>query len=226
MSKADLQALVDVLVRDKDQVIASASRDNAITQAVLRYSADRPREVTIDVVALAGYELDLPMGWDPVLSTLRVIEYPVDQVPASEVDTASVRFRKRPDADVVLAFPFAFPAGASVRLTYTQQHVVDDTTDTIPAVHRNAIACLAASMLCGQLASYYATEGAPTIGADVSDPAAKTDKFRLRARDLAAQYTAIVGVTEKRTTSAGAVAQMRGTDSRGRERLFHASRYR
>lgn len=226
MSKAAFQALVDDLVRDKDQVIASASRDEAIAQAVLQYSADRPREVVVDQVAMAGYELALPAGWDPALSQLRAIEYPVDQLVPRYVSTSDVRFRKRPDEDVVLAFPFEFPAAASVRLTYTQPHVVDDTTDTVPEIHRNAVACLAASMLCGQLASYYATEGAPTIGADVSDPATKTDKFRARARDLAAQYAAAVGTSGKRNVSAGVVTHMQGTDSCGRQRLFHGSRYR
>lgn len=226
MSKIAFQALVDDLVRDKDQVIASASRDNAIAQAVLQYSADRPREVVVDQVAMAGYELALPAGWDPALSTLRAIEYPVDQVTPSYVGLADVRFRKRPDEDVVLAFPFQFPPAATVRLTYTALHVVDDAIDTVPEIHRNAVACLAASMLCGQLANYYATEGEPTLGADVSDPASKTDKFRARARDLAAQYAAAVGTSGKRNVSAGAVTNMRGTDSCGRQRIFHASRYR
>lgn len=225
MSLAAFQAQVTDLVRDKDQVVSSGSIDQAITAAVMRYSVDRPRTVLVDQAADGGVELALPAGWQEAFSRLVSLEYPVDLSPPSEIDLGEVRTRYKPDA-VVLRLPFEIPAGALVRIGYTQQHIVDAGQDTVPDPHRYAVACLAGSIVCGQLHSYYATEGTPTIGADVSDHQGKSERWRTRARDLSNEYLNALGLNVKRSSAAAQVTSMRGSDSQGNARLFHDRRYR
>lgn len=226
MTLLSLQGLVDDLVRDKDQVISTSSRDEAIAQAVIRYSADRARVVLVDVVAVAGGRaLDLPAGWEAGYSQLDSVEYPVDEYPASNLPMAEVRMRRTPTGERI-ELPIELPAGATVRLGYTQRHVVDAGTDTLPDSDRLAVACWAAALICGQLQAYYATESMPSIQADVADHQGKSDRWRTRARDLAARYYNILGIEEKRSTAASTVTSMRGTDSQGNPRLYHNRRYR
>lgn len=222
----DLDALrvqVNDLVRDKDQVVSSASVDAAIAAAVLRYSADFPRPVMVDMAAPGGNELPLPMGWRDD-SRLTSIETPVDLDPPSELNLGDVRFRVRPDG-LALRLPVALQPGDIVRIGYTAPHAVTEFDSTLPQRHQYPVACFAASILCGQLASYYATEGAPTIQADSADHQGKTERYRARARDLASQYATLLGVSERKVVAASATTNMHGRDSLGGRRLFHSRRY-
>jgi hypothetical protein len=231
MPLADYTSAIDDLVRDKDQVLSSGSIQLAIAQALLVYSDHRPREVPADVVAdAAGYELQLPAGWVVDFSVVRAIEYPVDQNPVAMLDMARVYRRLRPAGERI-ELPVALSAGDVVRVTYSATHVVDNATDTVPPAHRHAVQCLAASNLCGQLASYYATEAAPTIGADVSDHQGKTERFRARARDLVAVYNSVLGIAtggkggDVQAKSAGTVVTLDSLNAAGEQRLFHGHRY-
>lgn len=232
MPLADYTSAIDDLVRDKDQVVSSGSKQLAIGQALLVYSGHRPREVVADVAAdVAGYELPLPAGWVPDFSELRAVEYPRDQVPVAMLDMSRIYRRVRPAGERI-ELPVEMPLAAVARVTYSATHTVDNATDTVPIAHRYAVQCLAASILCGQLASYYATEGAPTIGADVSDHQGKTERFRARARDLRDVYNTTLGIatggkggSEGQSKSAGTVVGLESLNADGRPRLFHGSRY-
>lgn len=225
MSLNDYRQLVADLVRDKDQVVSSEGIALAIANAVLRYSDDVPRAVVVDQTAVAGYLQPLPAGWVADYSEIRFVETPIDLVPASLIDAAQTRIRNTPSGDT-LELPNAMAAGETLRIAYTQRHVVDDTTDTVPLHHRLPVASLAGAIVCGQLQAYYASEGAPTIGADVADHQGKAERYRARARDLLADYNKTVGVTDAPVQSAaGTVVQLEGRDSLGGRRLFHSRRY-
>jgi hypothetical protein len=224
MSLADYQQLVDDLVRDKDQVISSGARDAAIEAAVQRYSVDAPRVVVEDVTSAGGSELDVPTHWLADTSALRTLEYPIGQLPPSLVNASAVAIYTTPTGEQ-LRLLFTLVDGDQVRLTYTGAHRLDADADTIPARHRQPVAALAAATLCGQLSSFYATEGSPTIGADTTDHQSKSEKFSRRARDLRAEYTAMVSpAPTERNKGASATTTMPSRDSLGRERLFHPPR--
>lgn len=224
MSLADTQALVDDLVRDKDSVIASATRDTAIDNAVSRYSADAPRVLVIDATSDGSQYLNVPAGWIDGQSSLRSVEYPIGNIPTTLIDPAAVSLYTSPGGPQFQLF-FTPIVDDALRLSFTAPHTLDDSTDTIPAQHQRALACLAAADICGQLSAYYATEGAPTIGADVADHLGKTERYRNRARDLLAEYTSTVGAAPSdRTKPASATAQPVRDNSLGRPRLFHPPR--
>jgi hypothetical protein len=187
--------------------------------------------VVVEATAAAGSELALPAGWVPDFSSVQAVEYPVDEDPVSELSLSEVRLRVRPAATTI-AVPASFAGGETVRLTYTATHVVDAETDTLPPQHRAAVAALAASMICGQLAAYYASESAPTLGADVADHQGKSQRFRDRARDLLAEYNKTLGIADRTgtaggaTQAAGVVVSMDGRNADGTPRLFHGRRRR
>lgn len=221
MPLADYQTAVEDLVRDRDGVVSDTQRDAAITAAVAQYSADAPRQVPVDQTATAaGNALALPDGWidDSVLVSA---EFPVGQWPPSMLDASDTQIYATPDARQ-LRLPVQLAIGDTVRVTYTAAHLLDADDDTIPARHANAVASYAASLLCGQLASYYAGESESTISADTVDRKTKSDRWRARARDLLAAYVAAVGVKPSdRKQGASAFKKLRRTDSLGNRRLFH-----
>lgn len=225
MSLVETQALVDDLVRDKDQVIVSARRDVAIGNALQRYSQDAPRQLVRDVTSDGTALLPLPTDWVDGISDLHEIEYPIGNFPPTLLEPDAFGLYTTPSGNVIRV-ALAPPIGDGLRVSFTAPHQLDNSHDTIPATHQRALACLAAADLCGQLASYYASESAPTIGADVADHQGKTDRYRKRAQDLLAEYVRIVGVApSNRTTPASAIAQPgKPVDSLGWPRMFHPTR--
>lgn len=221
MSLDSLQTIVADAIRDKEGVIAPSALYQAIVDAVARYSADRPRTVVVDVIAPGGTNVPVPAEWDAG-SELLSVETPTDADPPQVVDVRDVYVYGTP-AGPVLRFTFSLAADAAVRVTHSTVHVVSGHQDTLPAAHSYGVACLAASMLCGQLAAYYATEGAPTIGADTADHQGKTERYRLREKDLRAEYCRIVGVPDRVTTprAASATVELPSRDQFGDRRLFH-----
>jgi len=224
MSLADIQTLVDDLVRDRDQVVASDQRDAAITAALAQYSSDRPRAVVVDAVSSGGQRIDLPAGFTDE-SQLLGIEFPVGEIPPSQLPMADISIYSAPTVRQVDLPVWTQPAD-TLRMTYTAAHLLDDTDDTVPARHRQALASLAASIVCGQLASYYVTEGEPSIQADTVDYKDKSQRFRLRQKDLAADYTRIVGpAPSDRAQPASVTVPLQRNASLGGRRLFHPTRY-
>ncbi|MBN8715216.1 MAG: hypothetical protein J0H50_14850 [Xanthomonadales bacterium] len=224
MPLADYQTRVDDLVRDRDNVISDPQRDAAIDTALAVYSADRPRQVVVDVTSGGGQRIDLPAGWVDDSSTLVAVEFPIDQVPASELPLADVRIYNAPSGRKI-ELPIPTADGDVLRLTYTAAQLLDATDDTVPLHHRNAVASLAASLLCTQLAIYYATEGEPSIAADTVDRKNKSDRFRLLAKDLAAAYSRVVGSPPSdRNKGASVTVPMERNNALGGKRLFHPTR--
>lgn len=221
MSLDDLPTLVDDLVRDTDQVISSTVRDTAIAKALQRYSVDAPRRVVEDVAVNVQGNLPLPAAWSEGLSVLLQAEYPVGERPRSLINASHIETAVTPSGTTLVLLD-TIATGEIVRVTYTAVHVVDGVTNTVPMRHRHPVACVAAADLCGQLAAYYANEGAPTIGADVVDHQGKCERWRNRARDLMAEYTRIVGpAPSERTKAASVDVAVERTDSLGRQRIFH-----
>lgn len=224
MSLAAFQQLVDDLVRDKDQVIASGSRDAALQAAIARYSIDAPRSVVEDVTSAGGQIVPLPQAWAHDWSALQQIEFPIGTIPPSLINTNSCLVYRGPAGDELRSL-FTQLAGDVLRLTYTAPHELTGLVDTVPEKHHHAVASLAAADLCGQLASHYATEGSPTIGADTTDHQSKSERFSRRARDLRAAYTAVVGAApSQRNRPASVSVPIETRDALGQPRIFHPVR--
>jgi hypothetical protein len=224
----DYQSIVDGFVRAEDEVITSEARDRAIQAAVLRYSHDRPRHVTVDEVSTGGgYRLPLPAGWVDLFSALISVEYPVgDEPQPSFVDRSEIELYRAPSGQLI-GLPVSVGDGETVRITYTQHHVLDESTDTIPEVHREGVAALAAAVLCSEVASSYASDGGSSFGADTADHRTKTDRWRSLANDYGKRYRRIVGVSEEAGPEpAAGFADFDRLAQDGGDRIFHGRRTR
>lgn len=224
MSLHDFDERVKRLVRDEDALLTEGDRETAIAAAVTRYSLDRPLSKVEDVnLAAAGQLLDLPAGWETDFSALRSLEYPIGDVPPTHID--SWQLYQSPTA-IQIQLASGLAAGAVVRANYTIAHQVDTGQDTVPAVHRAAVASFAAGLLANQLAALYAGDQMPTIAADAVDHGSKSGKFTSLANKLRKRYFDALGVDPKRTVAAGVVVDMDLNNSRGRDRFSHSGRYR
>ena len=221
MSLEAIQFAVADAIQDKDGVITDPTRDRAIADAVLHYSIDCPSVRVVDLVAPGGTLVPVPTDWAQSFSRLQSIEFPVGAEPPQFL-VGCVRYYSSPDG-MSFRFDAPFATDDTLRVTYTTRHVVDATTDTVPPEHARGVVCLAAAMLCGILAAHYATEGAPTIDADITDHRGKTERFRAREKDLRAEYLRVVGVPDRATTlkPASATVALPSRDSFGDRRLFH-----
>ncbi|MGB3749447.1 MAG: hypothetical protein WA961_14705 [Rhodanobacter sp.] len=223
MALSDYQTLVDDLVRDRDDVVTTVQRDEAIAAALAQYSADRPRHVVVDVVSSGGQRIDLPVGFTED-SRLVGVEYPIGRIPTALLPLAEISIYAAPTVRQ-LDLPVFTDVGDALRVTYTAEQLVDASDDTVPLRHRQSVASLAASYLCVQLASYYATEGEPSIAADTVDRKTKSDRFRMLAKDLAAAYTRVVGVAPSdRTRGASVTVPLERSNALGGRRMFHPTR--
>lgn len=203
MALADYQTLVTQMVRDESGAIATTDRDTAIELARLRYSQDVERDLTEDVTwAATGYYGPLPEGWADG-AWIRHAEYPIGRQPVETIDMAlyvDTALGQR------LAVPYTLGIGSVVRVTYAAPHLLTGggtPADTIPAVHREAVASYAAHVLCKQLATKYSGERDSSIGADNSNTESRARNYAWRAKEYRAAYFAGIGKVDPLADKSG-----------------------
>lgn len=214
----DYQTLVIDLVRDDAARITPAQRDSAIARAVLRYSEDRPVDKVEDITGASGQTLALPAGWVAGFSVLKSLESPVGDIPPTFIPVDQWAQYRTPSGEAI-QLQNGLPAASTVRATYTTRHTLDASTDTIPLGDRDAVASYAASLLCGQLATFYANDSDSTIQADRVAQTSRSQAYRTRERDLRKAYTDALGVEDKEATPGGVVVQI--SEARRRQTFFH-----
>lgn len=226
MALTDFQSQVDDLVGlNDDEIITTTIRDREIANAVHRYSEMKPRTLVVDLMSAGGYRLDLPAGWVDGLSELIQLEYPVGEVPIHTIELEHICFYRSP-SDQMIELPVSLTSGETVRVTFSGTHTVDVSTDTVPARHREGVCYLAAAACCQILATYYANESEPTIGADTVDRKSKSSEYRSLARSYTHSASESIGAPQRGLKPAGVVADLDLRDSRGRDRIFHERRFR
>lgn len=205
MPLAAYQDLIVDLIRDRSDVITPTQRDQALAIAVARYSDHRPRELVVDITSAGGARLNLPVDWQAGRSRALRIEYPIGSQPITYIEPGDFRLYQAVSGSQIALERMRLSAGEQVRLTYTRGHTLDGSTDTIPDADMHAVASLAASVLCGQLARYYAQESESSINADVVDRKTKAETYRSFERDLRVQFERHLGIDTSKAVAAGVV---------------------
>ncbi len=204
MSLAAYQDLIADLVRDRESRISTAQLSAALQRAVLRYSDHRPLVLVEDVTSAGGRRLALPSEWQAGRSQVVSLEYPAGDVPATYIEPGTYLIYQGPSSSE-LELEYSLSAGEEVRVSYGRAHTLDDDTDTIPDRDAPAVAALAASDLCGQMARYYGQESESSISADAVDRKSKAETYRMFERDLRARYFTHIGISDRDTQAAGVV---------------------
>lgn len=226
MSLTDYQTRTTALHRDDSGKVTAADRDGAIADALARYNTDKPRMKVEDVATTGPNVLPLPAGWVQDFSTIRSIECPIGRVPPSVVPQDRYGLYQLPNGTLQLQLLDSRNVGTTMRVTYTFMHVLDVSTDTVPAKDREALCCWAAAQICDQLAALYANATDSTIQADVVDRSTKAHHYASRASKLRQRYFEQLGLDPKRNVAAGVEVNLNLPTSLGEDRLTHPRRYR
>jgi hypothetical protein len=222
---ADYETLVADFVRDEASKLTTEQIGRAITQAVKRYSKDRPRQKVEDIAAPGGNLLPLPAAWEADFSRVDSLEHPVGNVPPTVLGAGEWAMYATPTG-LNIQVMAAITAAQAVRATYTIAHVLSAVTDTIPVGDREPVASYAAAVLLDELASLYSNDQDSTIKADSVQHISKAGEFSRRANVLRKRYFDDLGIDTKRNVAAGAVVNLDLPNSIGRDRLTHPRRYR
>lgn len=201
MSLAYIQALIDDLARDQGEVLSADTRTRALEAARLQYSVDRPRVLVEDIAWASGNLAPVPSSWTESV-WIKSAEYPIGRDPASLIDVAP--YRSPEGWHLLAAAPVQ--AGDLVRVTFMADHQLTELVDTIPVVHRLAVAQYAAHLLCHQLATYYSAQRETMLGSDASVTETRAREFAARSKELRTAYYIGVGLADPFKASGGSSA--------------------
>lgn len=220
MAKQDYLDLMTQRVQDTDQRLSSDDFDRALRAAVVQYSQDSPMAEVTDVLADGTNALALPAEYDEGFSEVLTIEYPVGRFPPRFLTNEQWGVLSAPSGQSI-GLLNSVPVGATVRVSWSRLHVVDDTQDTIHATALDAVSDWAASLLCHDLATLYSGDSDSAIGADSVDHNGKAQAFAARSNKLATRYYNALGIDPKRVQGAGTVVNLDTVGFGGYGRLTH-----
>lgn len=204
MALSYYQQTVSDLVRDDANQILPEHIERAIDAAVRQLSQDAPREPFVDLVGTGAQMYALPEDWASGSSRVVSIECPIGELPPRMLDRQRIFVTRDAAGAERVGIQDGLAVGTLARLRYTAPHTVSGQTDTVPEPYRWPVACYAASLLCGQLASWYANQTDSTIGADAVDHKSKSELWRSREREYERKYYIGVGLPVPSSGNAGA----------------------
>jgi hypothetical protein len=222
------EVLFDNRVRDAAARFTTAQKDDAIGQAVKRYTSLRPVEGVQDYAGDGAiYDLALPTGYVEGISTVRSIEYPQGQRQPTFIMPKDWVYYRSPTALKIRILVTTPTLGNTVRVAFTKPHTVDAGGSTIPVNDEEAVSDLAAAIGLRELASIYAGTTDPTIAADSVNYRTKAQEYSMLSDKLESRWRTHMGLDkDSESQAATGFADMKSPDSLGLDRLTHPSRFR
>ncbi|PCI62041.1 MAG: hypothetical protein COB35_05000 [Gammaproteobacteria bacterium] len=217
MIRAAFDILLLSLVRDEDARLSNDDINGAVNNALYRLNQDQPKQTVVDVSANNENIISVPIGFEQNFSQVLSVEYPINARPRSYLN--DVYIYQEPTGQV-LDLPEAITG--SLRITFTVRHHIDTTSSSFTFEQQEPLACYAASILCGQLATLYSHDTSSVIQGDSVDHASKADLFRRRARELDKRYQDYIGIDKPKGSASGVVVSV----SNNKSYLTHKSRQR
>ena len=217
-------------VRDSGAKITPAQIDRAIVEAVKRHSRIRPVEAVQDYAGDGvTFDFALPTGWMTDLSTVRSLEYPAGQRPASMLeDDEWTLYRLSTSVQKIRLATVTPASGQTLRLTWSKPHVVDHAGSTIAAQDEEAVANLAAAIGLRELAAHYANTVDPTLQADSVNYRSKSSEYLKIAGELEQQYRTHLGIKDGESELIGGstMIDVDRSSSVNQDLLTHPNRWR
>jgi hypothetical protein len=138
-----------------EQVALSTNdvRDKAIDQAIREYSRRFPKIATALVASVSTGYYPLPSDWEPGLSRIVSIEFPIDQSPPLYAPPKSWRLVRRESGQVIYILP---NPGGNFRLTYVTKHDETAPSASIPSDHAGALGKWAGKIAALEFMARYA----------------------------------------------------------------------
>lgn len=206
---ATFNALVDTRVPNPPSVFTSTKIDDAVTAAVAFWSKHRPQVLVTDLAGDGStYDFSLPADFDIHTSYVKTVEYPAGNRDPDYLNEDAWTIYRDDSTAYLRLFDDTPLTGEEVRMTYTTLHVVDGSGSTIDANDENALADLAAAILCEWISTYYSDSTDSSLVVDSADHKSRAAEYAMRAkryRQLALDHLGI-GAGGKDSITAGSVA--------------------
>lgn len=182
-------------IEDEASRLSTSRRTNCIMEAVEAYSRQKPltKIQSSTVTGATYYTVTDWTGWIVDFSDIEKVEYPADDEPASYLEKDDFYLTKVADAVIRLYFVDDLSSGEVFRVHYTALHALTTAATTLPENDFKAIANLAASFACEQLAAIFAGTTDPTITSDVVDYKGKGQGFSNLAKIYQEKYNKMLG---------------------------------
>lgn len=228
-TRVDFQQAIDDQV-SQVKFTGTTQHNMAIAKAVEIYSKYRPRVRVVDLAGVGTHVaiLFVVEGWDDDFSTVRQVEYPIDDTKAAKsiLDPEEWTVYQAPDGKELHLLDGIIADGAAARVTFTAAHVVDFSGSTIPARDEVAVQILAAACFCRMLAAAYAEAVDASISADSVDQISKRREYETQAKNFEAEFANVTGIKLGQPKPAAAVVDWDLNLSSGKDRLTHPRRLR
>jgi hypothetical protein len=167
----DARSIVSGLIQDQAGKLDTTARNLAIRNAVELHSMNVPAVKYQIVTGVSNKTSRTPTGWSDTISQIVKIEFPINQRPPiylEEEDFEVIRAATASTPFRILFKTFVPGATSPFGVIFTAPHKLGITANqnTIPDNHIVAVANLAASIACQQLAAFYSQSGDSLINAD------------------------------------------------------------
>jgi hypothetical protein len=178
-------------LQDSTNNLATADRQELVKKAVIAYSKRQPY-VTIQAYTgnATGFYAK-PTGWDDDFSSFREIEYPVEQSPKQLIRRSDYDLELTPTGDQLRFFQNKPGDNKTFWVRYTAAHPIDSDSNysTVAAKDAEGISYLATALMCGALASFYATKANSNLAnVDIVGYATRTQEYKGLATHWAKLY--------------------------------------
>jgi len=237
---SDFETGVTSRIQSTGGKLSQADQDDAITQAVKRYSKDRPRELVTDLVGAGSAYLTLPTGpsnppeqFEDGFSIVRAIEFPVGNLPPTYLDGEDWLLYRTPTGLKIALTTLVPQAADTLRVTWTLRHNPgtsgqEAVATTVPDADFEAVCDLAASFCCDKLSAVYARTNDSTITADAVNYRTKAQEYASIAKQFKKRYDDHIGIEDSGTGAGGSptagaisIGDMNLTQGSGVDRLTH-----
>jgi hypothetical protein len=239
----DFETGVTSRIQSTGGKLSQTDQDDAITQAVKRYSKDRPREMVTDITGVnpASAILALPAGpstppeaFEDGFSVIRSIEFPVGNLPLTFLEGDDWFLYRTPAGPKIALNSLVPTTNDTLRVTWTVRHNqgtsgAQAVATTVPDADFEAVCDLAASFCCDKLSAVYARTNDSTIQADAVNYRSKSQEYASLGKQFKKRYDDHIGIEESGSGSAGssptagafAIGDMNLTQGSGVDRLTH-----
>lgn len=235
----DYESGVTSRLKDTVAKLSQADQDAAITQAVKRYSKDRPRELVTDVPGKGTAFIDLPsiaavqnvsnaVKFEDGFSEIESIEFPIGDAPPTLLEDFEWQMYRTPTGLQIMLTAETPATTDTLRVTWTARH--DQGTSgsnaiptTVPDADFEAVCDLAASFSFDILAAAYARTSDSSIGADAVNYRTKSQEAASLATKFRKRYEDHLGIEGGGGASAGSGSPTPGAIAIGDMDLLQGS---
>ena len=147
----------ELLKNTNTSVLSTADRRDLIVRAVREYSVRRPYFGVYAQTAGSNNWYSLPSDFEDGFSSLKAIEYPIQNSPPDYIDDKYYFIDEMADGRMLRFTSNAPSIGEVFWIKYTKRHTFDSSdTSSVPLSDEMGIAYLSCSIFCAAIAGYYA----------------------------------------------------------------------